>query len=229
MREIENVTLLESLRGDKLQQIFKDNDISPLSSWLSSVGLVDGIAGETRILQLDEAIRLPREELLRKPLIMISNTEGKTVDKKKEGRKRPSREEKQIRSDYKRIKDGLLQNGPGAVLASIVINSGGKAKWSEGGLVGVEEKWKLPSDEERSWWGLIYDLKQNEFGVEEVWEDQLKGKILWSFFVMRFRLRNGSVSREKFDSFLSSLVNVVSENDERLQAYLREINQRLAN
>jgi len=107
-------------------------------------------------LSIKNVLCLPREKLLQAPLKILQQEE-KLLTGQKGPRGRSSKEIAQIRSQTVSRRGRLLNEGPGEVLASIVINSGKKVKWTASGLEGADDNWLKPDKSEIEFWKWFYN------------------------------------------------------------------------
>lgn len=147
---------------------------------------VEFLGDHTAPLSIREAMRLPANELVQTPLRIIEQRE-KLLTENKGPRGRSSRVIREIRSQAISRKGRLLNEGPGEILASIVANSGRKAKWNASGLVGIGTEWQEPERSEVEWWKWFY----GQFHSPQVELPSLQGiNILHAAFVVRSKQKS---------------------------------------
>lgn len=107
-------------------------------------------------LSVKKVLCLPREELLQVPLKILQQEE-KLLTGQKGPRGRSGKVIAQIKNQAGSRRGRLLNEGPGEVLASIVLNSGRKARWIASGLAGAEDSWLKPDRSEIEFWKWFYN------------------------------------------------------------------------
>lgn len=218
------IILPQENQTDPWKEIMERYQIPPLPSLSSEVLVMNN--QESIPLSLREALSLPPEKILEKPLSLLSQQEDHVLSQKKPGGgSRSEREKKDIREHYENERQKLKNEIPGRVLAAIAENSGKGGKWTENGLTGDEE-WVGHSEENFAWWKWIYEQRQKKIDVTKWWENDHSGSILHAVFIMRVRLKNNIISMDTFSQFTKDIMPLIPEEDEEFINCLREIAKR---
>jgi hypothetical protein len=196
----------------EIEEILKKYNISPPPSPSFEVTISDNTRKETFTLM--QLLQLPSDMFLKHSLEELLNAEERAIRALKHGgRRRPRREVRQIREQFS-SKEEQLRQSIGLILATIVCNPGRNFLWSKDGLR-VEDTVILPSPEEISWWGWVYNLfqRQREKGNFLVTEDGRFDPRIYAFFLMRRRAYLGEIDSEKLAKFTAELTPLVGEEE----------------
>lgn len=169
----------------------------------------------TQPLSLKSALNKPQKELVTAPLGILKTAETFAVQAKRHGRPKSKREIGDIREQFTWAASKLLSpEGVGRILATIILNSGQKARWVREGLDCLVEngQWRLPSKEEEKWWGWLYRQKQKGENVEGWFKDRFVVNLFHANYVMR--VRRSELPPKEFDEFLRMIDPLVPDEGE---------------